>query len=41
MRFAVGSDLKYQILRGSSKPLLFEPEIDWATFDEPNITHAY
>ena len=41
MRLVVGSDLKYQILAGGSKPMLFEPEIDWATFDEPNITHAY
>lgn len=41
MRFVVGNDLKYQILSGSNRPMLFEPEIDWAAFDEPNITHAY
>jgi hypothetical protein len=41
MRLIVGSDLKHQIADGSNRPLLFEPEIDWATFAEPNITHAY
>jgi hypothetical protein len=41
MRFVLGSDLKHQIFGGSTRPLLFEPEIDWATFSEPNITHAY
>jgi hypothetical protein len=41
MRLALGSDLTHQILGGSTRPLLFEPEIDWATFSEPNITHAY
>jgi len=41
MRFTVGSDLKHQITDGSAGPLLFEPAIDWATFTEPNIIHAY
>jgi hypothetical protein len=41
MRFTVGSDLKHQIADGSARPLLFEPGIDWATFAEPNIIHAY
>ena len=41
MRLIAGSDLKHQIADGSARPLLFEPEIDWATFAEPNITQAY
>ena len=41
MRIVIGSDLKYQVFGGSRRPMLFEPEIDWTTFDEPNITHAY
>jgi len=41
MRITIGSNLKYQIDKGSVKPLLFEPEIDWTTFAEPNIIHAY
>ena len=41
LRLVVGSDLKHQVIEGSAKSLLFEPEVDWATFDEPNITQAY
>ena len=41
MRLVVGSDLTYKIFGGSTRPLLFEPEIDWSTFAEPDITHAY
>ena len=41
MRLVVGSDLKHQIVEGGARLLLFEPEVDWATFAEPNITHAY
>lgn len=41
MRFVCGSDLKFQVLEGRSDALLFEPEVDWTTFTEPNITLAY
>jgi hypothetical protein len=41
MRLTVGSDLKYRVVERGAKPLLFEPEIDWAKFSEPNIIHAY
>lgn len=41
MRFVFGSDLKFQVLEGRRDALLFEPEVDWATFTEPNITQAY
>jgi hypothetical protein len=41
MRLVVGSDLRHQISGGSTRPLVFEPEIDWSKFAEPNITHAY
>ena len=41
MRFSVGSDLRHEVIVGGSEPLLFEPEIDWGTFSEPNIIHAY
>jgi hypothetical protein len=41
MRFSVGSNLKHDVIVGSSEPLLFEPEIDWEMFAEPNIIHAY
>jgi hypothetical protein len=41
MRFVVGSNLKYQIATRAAKPLIFEPEVDWPNFTEPNIIHAY
>ena len=41
MRFVVGSDLKHRIFGEGTRPLVFEPEVDWSTFSEPNITHAY
>ena len=41
MRLTLGSDLKHQVDDGRARPLIFEPEIDWTTFVEPNITHAY
>ena len=41
MRLTIGSNLKHRIADGRARPLLFEPDIDWATFVEPNIIHAY
>jgi hypothetical protein len=41
MRLVVGSNLKYQITAGGREPLIFEPEVDWSNFTEPNIIHAY
>jgi hypothetical protein len=41
MRLTVGSDLKHQVVAGSNRPLIFEPQVDWSTFAEPNITRAY
>ncbi|MFY9573194.1 MAG: hypothetical protein WAV20_17480 [Blastocatellia bacterium] len=41
MRFTLDSDLKRRVHDGRSEPLLFEPEVDWAKFKEPNIIHAY
>ncbi len=41
MRIGVASDLTYRVIAGNEQPLLFEPEVDWRTFSEPNIIHAY
>ncbi len=41
MRLIVGSDLTHQVVVGSKGPFVFEPQLDWATFTEPNITRAY
>jgi hypothetical protein len=37
----VDSELKHQTRQGGAKPLVFSPQIDWNTFTEPNIIHAY
>ena len=41
MRLSVASDLACRVEVGNGNPLLFEPEVDWRSFSEPNILHAY
>jgi hypothetical protein len=41
IRLEVDSELNIQVIEGGPKPLVFEPEIDWSTFAEPNIINAY
>ena len=41
MKFVVDSDLNYRILEGGRTPLVFEPEIDWSRFKDPNIIDGY
>jgi hypothetical protein len=37
----VDSELNYRIVKGGPNPLVFEPEIDWTTFKDPNIIDGY
>jgi hypothetical protein len=41
IQIALDVDLKYTIEPAGIAPLIFEPEIEWARFREPNIIHAY
>ncbi len=41
MRITVDSQLRYRVDDGGAEPLIFEPHVDWETFDEPNIIHAF
>ena len=41
MKFIVDNDLDYRILEGGLAPLVFEPEIDWSRFKDPNIIDGY
>jgi hypothetical protein len=41
MRLVVDSDLNYRIEQGGSSPLVFEPDIDWSQFKDPNIIDGY
>jgi hypothetical protein len=37
----VDSDMAYQVREQDAEPLVFLPQIDWATFSEPNIIDAF
>ena len=41
MELVVDSELNYRIAKGGSKPLIFEPEIDWGEFEDPTIIDGY
>jgi hypothetical protein len=41
MRFSIADDLGSLVHTRTATPLMFEPEVDWQTFTEPNIIHAY
>jgi hypothetical protein len=33
--------MRYQVHSQGAEPLVFEPHIQWETFTEPTIIHAY
>jgi hypothetical protein len=35
------SDLNYRLADADARPLVFMPDLDWGSFREPNIIHAY
>ncbi len=37
----VNQELNYKVNTPGAGPLIFEPHLDWDTFAEPNIIHAY
>jgi hypothetical protein len=37
----VDRDLNHRIVEGGPAPLVFEPEIDWSRFRDPNIIDGY
>ena len=39
--FRVTSDLRIDVTTIGANPLVFQPEIDWREFAEPNILDAY
>jgi hypothetical protein len=41
MHIDIDSDLEYRVREKDAQPLMFEPHVDWETFAEPNIIHAY
>ena len=41
MHIEIDSELRFRVGEEGAEPLLFEPHINWLTFEEPNIIHAY
>jgi hypothetical protein len=41
MELVVDSGLNFRIARGGPNPLVFEPEVDWSEFKDPNIIDGY
>ncbi|UCF79076.1 MAG: hypothetical protein JSW03_02135 [Candidatus Eiseniibacteriota bacterium] len=41
MEIVVGSNLNYRIVEGGPTPLVFEPDVDWSQFRDPNIIDGY
>ncbi len=41
IELTVDGDMRYHVRTPGAAPLIFEPDLDWAAFAEPNIIHAY
>jgi len=41
MEIVVDSDLDYRVVEGGEAPLVFEPDVDWSQFRDPNIIDGY
>ena len=41
LEIVVSSDMKIVSVSEGAAPMVFQPNVDWASFDEPNIIHAY
>jgi len=35
------SKMKFRIKQKEAKPLVFSPQVDWASFSEPNIIQSF
>jgi hypothetical protein len=41
IELVVDSELDYRVTAGGPSPLVFEPDIDWSTFQDPTIIDGY
>jgi len=41
LELTIDDQLHFHLAQEDAEPLVFSPDVDWATFDEPNIIHAY
>ncbi len=41
LKIVLDSEMKILSVSKGAEPMVFEPDVNWAQFDEPNIIHAY
>ncbi len=41
LNMTLDSELKWSVRQAGAAPLLFEPDVDWKHFQEPNIIGRY
>ena len=41
MHIHIDSELDYRVRESGAWPLIFEPHVDWATYDRPTIIDGY
>jgi hypothetical protein len=41
LHLTVDRELRFRLGDEMTEPLVFSPQVDWAAFEEPNITHAF
>ena len=41
LHVVVDSEMRSRVLEETAEPLVFEPEVNWEAFREPNIIHRY
>ena len=41
LHIGLDSNLAFEVHNKGASPMLFEPQVDWRTFEEPNIIDAY
>ncbi len=41
LHLTIDSEMRISVREPQAQPLAFMPDVDWETFKEPNIIHAY
>ncbi len=41
LKIVLDSEMKILSVSEGAEPMVFQPDVNWAHFDEPNIIHAY
>ena len=41
LEIVIDSEMKIRSVSEWAEPVVFQPDVNWAQFEEPNIIHAY